>query len=126
VEDLEDADFENARPDTVDSMRQLRIGKQEDSHVHPETNIKAFDVVWVMRWFMEDDEGEDHVFYTLGTDALLTDPKPIEEVYFHGKRPYVMGYSILSPIGLLNQVFRHSSDLCSRSRIRSETIGSIT
>jgi hypothetical protein len=35
------------------------------------------------------------VFYTLGTEALLTDPKPIQEVYFHGKRPYVMGYAIL-------------------------------
>jgi hypothetical protein len=31
----------------------------------------------------------------LGTEALLTDPLPLEEVYFHGKRPYVIGCSII-------------------------------
>lgn len=92
---LPDADFDKAKPDAVNNMRQMRLGKQIDSHAQPETDIKAFDVVWVIRWFMEDENGDDHVFYTLGTEALLTDPKPIEEVYFHGRRPYVMGYAVL-------------------------------
>jgi hypothetical protein len=92
---LDDKEIGKARPDVVDNMRQLRLGKQSDSHQEPATNIGSFDVVWVMRWFMQNDRGDDYTFYTLGTEALLSDPKPIEEVYFHGKRPYVMGYAIL-------------------------------
>jgi hypothetical protein len=44
---------------------------------------------------MRDSQGVDHCFYTLGNEELLTDAKPIEEVYFHGQRPYEMGYAIL-------------------------------
>lgn len=83
-----------ARPDMIDTTRQARLGKQQDPHKET-TGIKEFDIVWVMRWFMRDSDGDDFVYYTLGTEELLTDPKPIEEVYFHGKRPYEMGYAIL-------------------------------
>ena len=83
-----------ARPDTIDTTRQARMGKQQDPH-QEDNVITAFDIVWVMRWFMKDDEGDDYTYYTLGTEELLTDPKPIEEVYHHGVRPYVMGYAIL-------------------------------
>ena len=30
------------------------------------------------------------VYYTLGTEYLLTDAKPLKEVYFHGERPIVI------------------------------------
>ena len=83
-----------ARPDSIDTTRQARLGKQQDPHTEDST-IGAFDVVWVMRVFMRDDSGDDYTFYTLGTEELLTDPKPLEEVYHHGVRPYVMGYAIL-------------------------------
>lgn len=83
-----------ARPEAIDSTRLARGGKQQDPH-QESTGIKEFDIVWVMRWFMRDPIGDDYVYYTLGTEALLTDPKPIEEVYFHGKRPYEIGYAIL-------------------------------
>jgi hypothetical protein len=43
-----------------------------------------------MKVFMRHGD-DDWCYYTLGNEALLTDPKPIEEVYFHGKRPYTMG-----------------------------------
>lgn len=91
---LKDEEILKARPDILDTTRKARFGKQEDPHLE-EKEIREFDVVWVMRWFMRDAEGIDHTFYTLGTEALLSDPKPIEEVYFHGKRPYVMGYAVL-------------------------------
>lgn len=83
-----------ARPDVMDTTRKARLGNKQDP-LDKENPIKDFDIVWVMRWFMRDSQGNDHTFYTLGTEELLTTAKPIEEVYFHGKRPYVMGYSIL-------------------------------
>ena len=83
-----------ARPDEMEAVRLARNnGKQLQEE--ESTGIKNFDIVWVMRWFMKDSQGEDQVFYTLGTEELLTPAKPIEEVYFHGKRPYVIGSAII-------------------------------
>ena len=90
----DDAAIMQALPDKMDTTRKARLGNQQDPHLE-KTGIKSFDVVWVMRWFMRDGLGDDYAYYTLGTHALLTDPKPIEEVYFHGVRPYAMGYAIL-------------------------------
>jgi hypothetical protein len=84
----------SARPESMDSTRKARLGNQQDPH-DEQSGIKEFDVVWVMRWFMRDAIGDDYTFYTLGTKEMLTAAKPVEEVYFHGKRPYVMGYSII-------------------------------
>jgi hypothetical protein len=83
-----------ARPDVMSSTANLRLGNKQDP-VDERPNIKDFDIVWVMRWFMRDSNGDDFTYFTLGTEALLSDPKPIEDVYFHGKRPYVIGYAIL-------------------------------
>ena len=90
---LDNAVILKAKPDVMDSTRQARLGKMQDPY--DETpSIKGFDVVWVMRWFMREN-GADKVFYTLGTEEMLTDVKDVEEVYFHGKRPYAMGYAVL-------------------------------
>lgn len=84
-----------ARPDQIDTTRQARLGnKQQDPH-QEEKPISDFDIVWVMRWFMRDSQNDDYTYYTLGTEDLLTEAKPVEEVYFHGKRPYVIGYSVI-------------------------------
>lgn len=90
---FEDAVILRAKPDVMDSTKKARDGKQDP--IQENTAIKSFDIVWVMRWFMKDDQGVDHTFYTLGTEEMLTEAKPVEEVYFHGKRPYVMGCAIL-------------------------------
>lgn len=82
-----------ARPQAVDSLRQARLGNKQDPT--DETQIRAFDTVWALRWFMKDSQGEDQHYYTLGTEKMLSEVKPLQEVYFHGKRPYVMGYAIL-------------------------------
>lgn len=84
-----------ARPDQIDTTRQARLGqKQQDPHQETKS-ISDFDIVWVMRWFMRDSQNNDYTYYTLGTEQMLTEEKSIEEVYFHGKRPYVIGYSVL-------------------------------
>lgn len=90
----DEATIAKARPDKMDSTRKIRLGEQQDPH-DEEKSIKAFDIVWVMRWCMKDSQSDDKCFYTLGTEELLTEAKPIDEVYFHGRRPYVIGYSIL-------------------------------
>lgn len=90
----DDAVILRARPDRMDTTRKARLGGQQDPQDET-TGIKDFDIVWVLRWFMKNDQGEDQTFYSLGTEELLTQAKPIEDVYFHGKRPYVIGCAIL-------------------------------
>lgn len=78
----------------VDSTRQIRQGKTgKDIHAEPRP-ITGHSLVWVLKYFMRDG-ADDYCFYMLGNDRLLTEPKPIEEVYFHGIRPYTMGCMIL-------------------------------
>lgn len=90
---FEDSVILRATPDSMDTTRKARLGGQQDPH-EEKTGIKSFDIVWVMRWFMREN-GDDKTFYTLGTEELLTDVKPLDEVYFHGRRPYVIGYAVL-------------------------------
>jgi len=90
----EDSIIIQAKPDVMDSTRKARLGGNQLPEDET-TGIKEFDVVWVMRWFMRNSQGSDRVFYTLGTQELLTDDEPIDKVYFHGKRPYTMGYAIV-------------------------------
>jgi hypothetical protein len=91
---LDDAVIMKAKPDVINSTRQARLGKRQDPE-QESSGIKDFDIVWVMRWLMRDSQNEDKCFYTLGTEALLSDAKQLSDEYFHGKRPYVMGCAIL-------------------------------
>jgi hypothetical protein len=75
-----------------DSTRQRRNDGREDSK-DQQYSTSAFDIIWVHRNVIRID-GEDWLFYTLGTTALLSDPVPLEEVYPHG-RPYCMGFANL-------------------------------
>lgn len=93
---VEDADIEKARPDVMDSTRRAREGGKQE----PDSKIKDFDTVWVMRWMMKDSQGEDWTYYTLGTEKLFSEPLPVYEVYDHLidepiARPYVIGYAVI-------------------------------
>lgn len=54
---------------------------------------RHFDVIWVWETFMRT-AGEDWTFFSLGEKHLLTDPKPVSEVYPEqfGERPLALGY----------------------------------
>ena len=78
---------------TGDSTRLTRERGRTDSKEQSQ-GIRDFAIVWVHQNFIEVD-GQDMVFYTLGTTAMLTEPVAIEQVYFHGRRPFVMGCCIL-------------------------------
>jgi hypothetical protein len=76
-----------------DTTRLTRERGRTDSKDQSQ-GIRDFAVVWVHQNIMEID-GRDQVFYTLGTTAMLSEAVPIEQMYFHGRRPFVMGFSIL-------------------------------
>src|SRR6185503_14311648 len=80
---LDDAQILKARPDVMKSTEYARTGMPQQQDQQP-TAIKSFDIVWVLRWIMSDSQGADRVFYTMGTEALLTKDEPIDSVYFHG------------------------------------------
>jgi hypothetical protein len=75
-----------------DSTRQYREGRREDSQ-DSQIAIPEFSIVWVHENFMRQDD-EDWVYYTAGIHHMLSEPKPVREVYLHcqdGERPIVMG-----------------------------------
>ena len=75
-----------------DSTRQAREAQRVGTY---ETRqVDEFSTVWVHENIVRRN-GQDYVFWTLGTIAMLTDPVPIEEIYLHGKRPFVIGVSNL-------------------------------
>lgn len=79
-----------------DSTRSAREDNREDSK-ESETAVGEFAVVWVHENFVTWD-GRDYVYYTAGTEALLSDPQPVHEVYRHcapGERPIVMGQCLV-------------------------------
>jgi hypothetical protein len=76
-----------------DSTRQARMGVQQDP-AQQKREISDYDIVWVHRhihrW-----QGEDWQFYTLASERMLTDAKPLSDTVWHGERPYVMGRIII-------------------------------
>lgn len=77
-----------------DSIRQQRHDKKQDPIAQNTAPMKEFDIVWCHENFVRLD-GEEMVYWTLGTQHLLTDPKPLKEAYFHGERPIVIGCAVL-------------------------------
>lgn len=78
---------------TLDPVRQTREVRRQDSK-GMESAITDFSIAWVHRNIIEVD-GQDWIYYTLGTECLLSNPVPLEVEYFHGRRPYVMGIVVL-------------------------------
>ncbi len=79
-----------------DSIRNAREGHREDRYER-DNQIGEFQTIWVHSHIIHVD-GQDYVLDSVGTEHLLMDPTPIEEVYFHsrtGDRPYSLGCSII-------------------------------
>lgn len=88
----EESYFRNSEnPD--DTTRVARLGGVQDA-TQQRREISDYDIVWIHRhihrW-----RGSDWQFYTIASEEMLTEPELLEETVFHGKRPYVMGVSIL-------------------------------
>ena len=67
------------------------------NRLEEDTALSDYSIVWVHRNIVRRDDG-DYVFYTLKTEKMLSDAKPLSEVYPHLKgkqRPYVMGICVI-------------------------------
>jgi hypothetical protein len=79
--------------DGLEDAREKYDGQDRHDREAP---VDDYEIVWVHENFIKRDD-EDYHFYTLSKYALLTDPTPVSEVYFHakGERPVVVGISNL-------------------------------
>lgn len=89
----DDAILAGMKAGTDDSTRKARIKGNEDP-AQQSRSIADYDVIWVHR-HIHRYRGQDWEFYTLASERMLTQPEPLTETVFHGKRPYVMGNAIL-------------------------------
>lgn len=89
---MDEAIILTARTDVYDVTRAARTPGQAD----PKSDMAApteYQTVWVHRNIVRVD-GEDWMYYTLGTTQMLSDPVPLEEPYPDG-RPYAFGSLVL-------------------------------
>ena len=76
-----------------DTLRLTREEPREDPLEDQFETVDEFKIVWVHKNIIRKD-GQDWCFFTAGTQYLLTDPKPLQEMYpwlKDNERPYVMG-----------------------------------
>jgi hypothetical protein len=90
---LPDAVILSATKGYGDTIRMQREGQRMDSKSQQQAN-NAFNIVWVHKNIVSMDDA-DYVYYTLGCEHLLSEPLPLEQRYFHGKRPYVIGSCVI-------------------------------
>ena len=76
-----------------DTIRMQREGARLDSKAQVQAN-NNYNIVWVHKNIVEVDD-VDYVYYTLGSEYMLSDPVPLQQAYFHGKRPYVIGSCVI-------------------------------
>ncbi len=82
---------------TQQQMESIRRAREQGlDRFDRSQNTRHFDVIWVWESFIRT-AGQDWTFFSIGDKHLLTDPKPVEEVYPEqfGERPLVLGYGSL-------------------------------
>ena len=89
---LTDGQIMSGSKQNYDSLRQERQGSDRRDPEDSNDNIYDYQIIWVHRNFVRIN-GEHVMYYTLGTEFVLSDAKPIEDVYRRKTRPYVMGVS---------------------------------
>lgn len=92
---IPDAQILAASSGMPDSTRGARNKDAEDPYALDVKDIDAYQIVWVQRHIHKDGERGDVEFYTVGDTLMLCDPVPLEQVVFHGERPYVCGCCII-------------------------------
>jgi hypothetical protein len=89
-----DATIRSAMTRGLDATRLARANRREDPTTEGKVDMADFDIVWVHENFVRR-KGKEWVYWTLGTEFLLTEPKELKDVYFHGIRPLEMGCAII-------------------------------
>lgn len=70
-------------------------GRQQPD-VHGETpGITDYDLVWVHENIFRDEDQNDVIFYTLGSNNRISEVVPLEDAYWTGERPMTIGFFIM-------------------------------
>lgn len=86
-----ESQIRSASKSSSDTIRMTREKGTDTTDAN--TALSDFSIAWVHENFIEVD-GQDLVFYTLGTEYLLSDPVLVTSKYPQG-RPIVVGFSIV-------------------------------
>lgn len=81
----------SASQQTHDTIRMTRENRTDSKNAN--SAVSDYTIVWVHQNFVEV-EGEEVMYYTLGTNHLLSNPVAVTDVYPQG-RPVVVGFSII-------------------------------
>ena len=90
---LDDSIILQAVHNWSDSIRLEREFRRADSQAQA-TSLTDYQMVWVYRT-IADIDGVDYMWYSLAETELLTKGKPLVNSFWHGLRPYVLGFAIL-------------------------------
>jgi hypothetical protein len=118
---LTDGEIKSAQRNENDQTRQTREQSRQDSTDTGNAPLTDFEIAWVHENFIRID-GEETVFYTLGTEFMLSKPTPIKEVYFTGDRPIVIGTCVIethvsmpvSPVMMAEQLQREVNEIANQ------------
>lgn len=78
-----------------DVTRRAREQGRVPGKDHDAWKPTEFDICWVRENILRIDGKDWHFFTLAGAGELLTMPRPLEEVYLQGIRPYVCGFVVL-------------------------------
>ena len=108
----------NNTEDHSQTRRSRAPDRQDAKDIDYQTS--EYDVVWIHRNIINQ-EGQDFVYYTLGTTELLSEPVPLLEEFPYG-RPYVIGFSNLethkafpaAPVELLSTIQQEANEIANQ------------
>jgi len=106
-----------------DTTRQARESPKQDPLTERDDSLKDFEMVFCHENFIKRG-GKEHVYWTLGTEHLLTDPALLKEVYHTGERPFVIGCAVLeahkavpdSLVGIGSDLQKEANDVTNQRR----------
>lgn len=115
---VEPGELQNATKQNYDSTRQTREGPQRTDPRQETTAITEYSIVWVHRNIVEWN-GDDYIYYTLGTEKVLSRVMKLRDEYWHGRRPYTMGFAAIeahktypsSPVMLVRDLQAEGNDV---------------
>lgn len=90
---VDDTELMTAAKSFSDSIRLQRNQGRADQQ--NQSQVNGFSLVWVHQNFIELND-VDYVYWTLGTNDILSVPQPVEELYpLGGARPFVVGNCVI-------------------------------
>jgi hypothetical protein len=118
---LSEAELKSCGMGTQMSSESIRRAREQGlDRFDNSQNTQHFDIIWVWETFIRT-AGEDWTFFSIGDKVMLTDPKPVSEVYpeQQGERPLVMGFGAIeafrifpmSPVESWQMLQQESNDI---------------